>query len=134
MANDLRTGSQPSVTSLVTGIAGDLQDLLGQQLAMFRAEFESDLRKTKEAALFLAAGMGVAAVAGIMLCLMLVYLLQWATELPYWACFGIIGVGLGLVGGTMVYVGRKRFESFSPLPDQSVRALKENVQCLTNPK
>jgi hypothetical protein len=134
MANDLRTGSQPSVTSLVTGIASDLQDLLAQQLALFKAEVESDLTRTKEAALVLAGGLGVAVVAGILLCLMLVFLLQWATELPLWACYGIIGCGLALVGGTLVYVGRKRFESFNPLPDQSVRALKENVQCLTNPK
>jgi hypothetical protein len=134
MSNDLRTGSQPSVTSLVTGIAGDLQDLLTQQLALFKAEVESDLTRTKEAALVLAGGMGVAVVAGIMLSLMLVYLLQWASELPLWACLGIVGGGLALVGGTMVYVGWKRFESFNPLPVESVRALKENVQCLTNPK
>ena len=134
MANDLQTGSQPSVTSLVSGIASDLQELLAQQLALFKAEFESDLTRTKDAALVLAGGMGVAVVAGILLCLTLVHLLQWATELHLWACYAIIGGGLGLVGGTMVYVGKKRFESFNPLPDQSVRALKENVQCLTNPK
>jgi len=134
MANDLRTGTQPSVTSLVTGIASDLQDLLAQQLALFKAEVESDLTRTKEALLVLAGGMSVAMVAGIMLCLMLVHLLQWASELPLWACYGIIGGGLALVGGTLVYVGRKRFESFNPMPVESVRALKENVQCLTNPK
>ena len=134
MANDLRTGQETSLTSLVTGIASDLQDLLAQQLALFKAEVESDLTRTKEAALVLAGGLGVAVIGGGLLCLMLVHLLQWATALPLWACYGIIGGGFALVGATLVYVGRKRFESFYPLPDQSVKALKENVQCLTNPK
>jgi len=34
----------------------------------------------------------------------------------------------------LFYAGKKRLDSFNPLPDQSVQALKENVQCLTNLK
>lgn len=134
MATDLRNGPQPGVTALVTGIVHDVQELLAQQLALFKHEIESDFARTKEAAISLFVGLGIALVGSALLFLMLVHLLQWATELPLWACYGLVGGGLAVLGGALFYLGKKKFEAFNPLPDESVRALKENVQCLTNPK
>jgi len=134
MANDLRTDFEPSMSSLVSGIISDVQDLLKQQLVLFQKEIQSDLRKTREAALSMLLGAGVAAIAAVLLAFTVVYLLEWATRLPLWGCFGIVGLGLAIVGGVLTYGGLKKFESFNPLPDESAQALKENVQCLMNPK
>jgi hypothetical protein len=122
------------VTSLVTGIVSDVQELLGQQLALFKRELESDLSKTRDAALTLLVGLGIAGVGAGMLFLMLVHLLHWATDIPLWGCHGLVGGGLALVGGALFYAGKKKFDTFNPLPDESVHALKENVQCLMKPK
>jgi hypothetical protein len=134
MANDLRTGPEPSVTALVTGIVNDIQDLLVQQLNLFKAEIQSDLVKSREAAIPMFIGLGISTVGAGLLFLMLVHLLQWVTEWPLWACHGLIGGGLAVVGGALFFAGKKKFESFNPLPAESVQALKENVRCLMNPK
>jgi hypothetical protein len=136
MANDTRTGPDTSLTSLVTGIIKDAQELLKQELMLFRQEVKSDVRKTREAAILLGAGMGTLVISGIILCLMLSYLLNWAfpSALPLWVCDGIIGGLLLLGGGGLVYAGWKKLASFNPLPDQSIGALRENVRWIMNPR
>jgi hypothetical protein len=46
----------------------------------------------------------------------------------------LVGLGVMLMIGTglaLFYGGMKKFESFNPLPDRTLDALKENVQSLT---
>jgi hypothetical protein len=132
---DLQTthdpGTNRSVAPLLTGIVKDIQDLLKQNLALFKVEVRDDFRKTREAVAALGVGAALAAVGGLHLTLMLVFLLALIPGIPLWVCFGIVGavfVGFGLA---LVVRGKKKFESFNPLPDESAEALKENVQCLT---
>jgi ligand-binding sensor domain-containing protein len=66
--------------------------------------------------------------------MMLVYLLSWATTIPLWVCFGLVGACLAILSASLVYAGKKKFDSFNPLPAESAQALKENVQCLVNAK
>jgi hypothetical protein len=136
MANEVHTGADASLTSLVTGIVHDAQELLKQELALFRQEVKGDVRKTKEAAVLLGAGIGTLVLSGIFICQMLAYLLNWAfpNALPLWICEGIMGGLLLLVGGGLFYIGRSKLISFNPLPDQTVGALKENVRWIMNPR
>jgi len=121
--------------SLVRGIVDDAQHLMKQQLALFQAEVKEDLRKTKEAVMSMAAGVALAAVGGILLCVMLVHLLHWAfpDTLPLWSCYLIVGGVLAALGGGLAYAGVRRMASFNPLPDESVQALKENIQWIAKP-
>lgn len=134
MATDFRTDSEPSMTRLVSGIVSDVQDLLTQQLALFRHEVEGDFKRSKQAALPLLLGVGIGLMGVALLGFMLVYLLNWATELPLWGCFGLVGGGLAGVGVALYQAGLKQFGTFNPLPDESAQALKENIQCLMKPK
>lgn len=135
MANEVIHGSEPSVTGLVTGILTDAQELIKQQLALFRAELQADLQKTKEIALSLVIGLSILFLGGILLSIMLALLLNWIwPPLPVWACFGLIGALLIGAGAAFCYAGKKTMDSFNPLPDQSVEALKENVQWITKPR
>lgn len=137
MANEVQTGAeQPSLTSLVSGIVQDVQDLIKQQLSFTQREIQEDLRRSKEAVIPLLVGLGVILMGVGLLSVMLVHLLHWTTDgrLPLWGCYAIVGVLLAAAGGVLFFVGKKQFESFNPLPDKSVEALKENVQWLTHPK
>jgi len=108
MLNDLGTGTSPSITGLVSGIVNDAQELIKQQMTLFRHELQVDIRKTKEGVLSLGIGLGVAALGGLMLVFMLVHLLQsLAPELPLWGCYGIVGGMLIAVGGILCYAGKK---------------------------
>jgi hypothetical protein len=132
MANDLHTISDASVTALVTGIIDDAQDLFKQQVALLKHEIKDEIQQTKEAARSLAWGLGLAVIGGLLLCLMLPILLNWAVPaLPLWACFGIVGALFAAAGGGMLYVGIHKLETVHPIPEQSVEALKDNLQLTT---
>ncbi|QDU29688.1 hypothetical protein ETAA8_48030 [Anatilimnocola aggregata] len=131
-ANSLpESNSAPSMTHLVSGIITDAQDLMKQQLALFRTEVKEDVRKTKQAVISLVTGLALVSVGGTLLSFMLVYALQATTELPLWGCFGAVGGLLAAGGGLVFYGALRKFNEFNPLPDESARALKENVQWIT---
>jgi uncharacterized membrane protein YqjE len=132
--NDIQTTANPSMSSLVTGIISDVEELVKQQLTLFRSEVEKDVRKTKAAAIPLGLGVWCVLLGIAALCQMLVYLLQGATAIPLWGCYGLVGLVSAVVGGILTYVGMTKLESFNPLREESANALKENVQCLMNPK
>jgi hypothetical protein len=134
MATDLHTAAEPNVTRLITGIIGDIQELLQQQLALFRHEVQADFQRTRQAALVLGVGAGLGLLGLGLLFFMLVFLLHEAAGLPLWGSFGLVGGGLLIAGAVLVLVGKQQFSAFNPLPDESAQALKENIQCLTDPQ
>jgi uncharacterized membrane protein YqjE len=136
MAIDLQSPSseQQSLTSLLRGIVSDAQELFRQQMALFRTELLAEGRKAGEIMLALAMGLAVLGIGVLMLCWALAFLLNWAFSWPQWAGFLLLGAIFGLLGGVLVYVGRERFRSFSPLPEQSAEALRENLEWKTKPR
>jgi len=135
MATDLHNDQSPSVTSLVSGIVNDAQDLLKQQFELLKAEVRDDMRKVRDAGEIMGLGAGLGLMGGILLTLMLVYLLNWAVPgIPLWGCFGIVG-GVFLAGAVAAYLtGKRMLDNVNPLPDKTAEALKENVQWITQPK
>jgi hypothetical protein len=133
---------QGSFTSLVKGIVNDVGDLIKQEFRFARTELRTDLRRTGEASKFLVIGIFVALLGLGVLILMLVHLLHWLTSpayadpagLPLWACHAIVGGLLAGSGTVLILVGKKKFDSFNPLPDQTAQTLKENLEWITNSK
>jgi len=142
MATEVQNPCEPSVTSLVSGIVTDVQDLVKQQFQLSRREIEEDLRKGTEAASIFAWGAGFLLLGAIPLCLMLVYLIHWAesppgtdpASFPLWACHGVVGTVLLVIGGVLMGVARQKMKSVNPLQNPATEALQENVQWLTTPK
>ena len=140
--NEARTAAEPSTTGLLGGIISDFGDLIKQEIRFAKAEFKSDFTKTREAATALGIGVGVASLSGLLLLWMLVHLLHWLTSpagtdlatLPLWACFGIVGLVFGVIGGALIMSGIHKFQSNNPLPDQTAQTIKENVQWIANSK
>jgi hypothetical protein len=133
---------QQSVATLVSGIVTDVQDLIKQQLQLTRKEIEADFRKTREAASLLVIGLGVLFFGGFAFCLMLAHLIHFLAvpsgvvrdpaTIPLWACHGIVAAVFLVVGGGMSFAGKKKFDSFNPLPDESAQVLKENIEWIAN--
>jgi len=131
-----------SFTSLVKGIVNDVGDLIKQEFRFAQAELKTDLRRTGQASLFLIVG-AVTAFLGLgVLFLMLVHLLHWLTSpagldtagLPLWACHAIVGFLVAGTGAILLLVGKKKFDSFNPLPDETAQSIKENLEWITNSK
>jgi hypothetical protein len=135
MAIDLESPPGLSMTGLVKDIIDDAQELIRQQLQLFRQEIRADIRKAREAAMFLAIGVGITAIGGLLLLLMLPLLLNsLVPTIPLWGCYGIIGGVAAAIGAGLLFAGVKQIESVTPLSDQSAVALKENLQWMTPPK
>jgi len=135
MATDLKSTQDPSVTALVTGIISDAEDLFKQQFELLKTELREDVRKSKEAGFVLGLGAWLGLIGAILLVLMLVYLTQWLEPAwPLWVCYGVWGVVIFVAGALLFWAGKLKFDSFTPLPEKSAQALKENVQWLTNKK
>lgn len=121
-----------SLTELASGILTDIQQLVKQQMNLFRAEFSQDLRRTRQVAQCFGIGIFLMLFSAVMLVVAGVHLLEHLSGWPAWACWAIVG-GVSLVCGLVaLIVGSRILSSYNPLPDKSFTALQENVSCLTN--
>jgi hypothetical protein len=122
------SNSEPSLAQLLTGIVNDAKELLRQELALAKHEIREDLRRTKAAMLSLGIGIGVAAIGGLLLILMLVHLLNALAGLPLWACYGIVGGLFLIIGGVLLLIAKSTIARIDVVPQQTVETMKENVQ------
>jgi hypothetical protein len=71
-----RVPREPTVAQLLTGLMQDAQTLLRQEVALATHELRRELRTTRRAVMSLGIGIGLAAIGGWLLILMLVHLLH----------------------------------------------------------
>ena len=126
--NETSSHAEPSLAQLLTGIATDAKELVRQELALAKHEIREDLRKTTTAMLSLGLGVGVAAIGGLLLILMLVHLLHALAGLPLWACYGIVGGLFLIMGGVLFLIAKHTIARIDVVPPQTVETMKENVQ------
>jgi hypothetical protein len=140
MATEVKNGA--SITELVQGIVADVGDLVRQEVRFARKEITSDLRKMRVAAAYLIFGGAAALVGLIVLSLSAGHLLHWLSlpadhvemtaRLPLWAAHGIVSLVLLAIGSALSWVGCQKWESFNPLPEQTIETVQENVAWMTN--
>jgi protein-S-isoprenylcysteine O-methyltransferase Ste14 len=128
--DQMQTENAPSMSSLVTGIINDAQQLMRQELALARREVQAELTKARTAAVAFGIGAAVGALAAVLLSFFLVYLLTWATGLPEWVWFLIVGVLFAAAAGWLFLAAKSKVEQISLVPRQTVETMKENVQWL----
>ena len=134
MANDFPGATEPSMASMVGGIVNDAQTLIKQEMALAKREVTDELHKARDAAIALSIGVGLTAVGSLLLSLMLVYLLRWASSerLTLWACYGIVGAALMVVGGGLLFLGKRRAGAVHLMPEQTMATMKDNVEWIKN--
>jgi len=135
MATQVQSGSDVSVTSLVSGIVTDAQELMKQQFALFKAEVKEDMRKTSEATTSLIIGLTATLVGTIVLSFAAAHLLSWAwPDVHIWVWYAVVGGVVTAVGAGLAFAAYQKFRSFNPLPDETAQALKENLEWKTKPR
>jgi hypothetical protein len=134
MATNLQTSSDESVPSLLSGIVHDAQELIKQQVELFKTEVRADIRKAKEASASLALGLGLLLLSTLLCCLTLVYILNQLVELPLWGSYLIVTAVVAIPGAILALIGWNKFHSFTPLPEKSAQALKETLEWQTKSK
>jgi hypothetical protein len=102
--------------------------LMLQELALAKYELYEEARKTKTALASLGAGIGIAAIGGLLLIIMLIHLLRELTEWPLWTCYGIVGGICAISGIALLYRGKLQISQIDIVPQQTVETMKENVR------
>jgi len=131
MPDDIPTGAAPSMASLVGGLIEDTQQLIRQEMALARHEFQVEWNKTKAGILFLGAAVIFLAQVGLLFGFTLVEVLRHFV-LPdhLWACYVIVTGFFGLCGGLLLFAAKSKLEQVHVVPQQSAESLRQDVQAV----
>jgi len=127
----LETERDPSLTQLVTGIIGDTEELLKQQLKLVKVEVKNDVQGYITAAIPMVIGAIGMLIASIVLAFAAAHALVaiWPS-LPLWGAYAIVGGLLAVVCGAFIAWAANKFSSVKFL-DQTEAGMKENMQWKT---
>jgi drug/metabolite transporter (DMT)-like permease len=128
MLENHQVGSAAGVASMVGGILEDAQKLVRQEIALAQHEVAQAWDKGKTAAALLASALVVVNVGGVLLGIMLAKLLSQLLPNHEWACFGIVGGLVTLLGGALIYYGLHRINEVHVSLPQTAEPLREDVQ------
>jgi len=129
MITEIENHPGESTSSIMGGIVDDLRDLVKQELRLVQEEVKEDFRKARNASMYWAVGVAVLALSVVPFLFMAVHGLHAITSpagsdpasLPLWACYGIVGAVIAIVGYVMMSSGQKRFESVSDLVENQIQ-------------
>jgi hypothetical protein len=114
------------LSELLSDVTAQLQSLVRKEMELARAETKEQLSQAAKGA----AAFGVAGVVGFIAAIVLVFAAAWglAEVLPEGFAFLIVGGLLLAVAGVLFTQGRKKMAQVSPVPQQTVETVKEDVQ------
>jgi protein-S-isoprenylcysteine O-methyltransferase Ste14 len=118
----------PSVSTLISGIVGDAQELVRKEIALARQEIREEINTAKDAGIKLAIASAVLAVGGLLLVLTLAQALADLLDLPVWVGYGIVGLVLAIAGYILLSAAQKRMKEIRPVPEKTIETMKENVE------
>jgi hypothetical protein len=132
MAEARRDNVQPfpprerSIGALLSDLARDTSFLIGQEIALAKAEIAQGVANLGTGAGLLAAGALVAFVGVIFLCLAAVYALT--LVLPNWAAAVIVGGVVLVLGAGLALVGKRKLSGDKLMPRRTLRSLKDDAE------
>jgi len=127
-----RLSMDESIGELVSQLTTDVGTLTRQELALAKAELQTEAKKAGKGAGML----GGAAFAGWMMALFLSLTVMWALDKAMdliWAALIVAGIW-AVVAAVLAMAGRKELHQVSPKPDQTVESLKEDAKWLKTQK
>lgn len=117
-----------SLSTLLSGIVGDAQELVRKEIALARQEVREEISAAKDAGTALAISGAVLAIGGLFLLITLALGLADLFNWPAWAGFGLVGVVCAIVGAVLLSSGRQRLKQVHPVPERTVETMKENIE------
>ena len=110
IAEPFRPEPRESISSLIGELLGDAQQLIRQEVALVRIDFQEAFSHHKVALRRLTAAMVTSLLGCFWLSLCLVYLLNETAGFSLWQSFGSVGVGMMISGRLLFHRELKRKE------------------------
>ena len=117
-----------SMSTLISGIVGDAQELVRQEIALARQEIREEIGNAKDAGIKFAIAAGVLAIGGLLLVLTIAQGLADLLNWPTWAGYGLVGLVLAVGGYFLLSSAQKQLKEVKPVPEKTVETMKENVE------
>src|SRR5690606_4250109 len=115
---------------LLSNLIADAQTLARKELDLAKTEIMGEVDKVRNGAVMLGAGIGLATVGGLFLVAMVAELLVEFGGLDRWLSYLIVGAVLAVIGGIVLYVGIKRFQTVDPVPRETIDSVRKDVSWL----
>ena len=121
---DVREDSA-SLGDLFSRLTSDLTKLVRDEIQLAKVETNQTVKEAATAGV----SIGAAGLLGLMAFLLLSFAAAWglAEVLPEGVAFLIVGAAYGLVALALAAIGRQRLKMVTPVPEQTVETLKEDV-------
>lgn len=116
------------IFGLLGGLIGDARTLVRQELQLLRDEVFSEIAKFRQGVVAIGVGIGFIAMGGLFALIMLVHVLHEFVHLPLWACYGLVGVILLLIGVALLINAKHSLQNFNVMPRRTLRSIKEDAQ------
>ena len=116
------------LSELISEVTGDLTTLVRKELELAKIETKQEVSRAAKAGGMMGAAGAAAYFALLLLSLAFVFLLD--LVMPLWAAFLVMAALYGLVAGALFVQGRARAKQVSPMPEQTVESVKEDVRWL----
>ncbi len=127
----LEEPKKPSISSLVSGIFRDASDLISKEITAARLEMREEMANAKSTVVLIGVGAASLLLGGILLSFTVVYVLEEYTELTLWACYGIVGAALSVVGLAVLLAGKRRAANTNLVPTTTIENAKEDARWIT---
>jgi uncharacterized membrane protein YqjE len=115
-----------STSEIVGSVATGFGDLVAKQLQLAKLEMTDEMRKAARASSMLVA----AGLAGYLaLTMITVAAALWLDEIVHPAvAFAVVALVWAVVAAVLASVGRERFRQVDPVPQQTIKTVKEDVE------
>jgi uncharacterized membrane protein YqjE len=123
---DLPPGREPSFGELISRTTHDLSQLLRDEVELAKVEIRDEAKAAGRAG----ALMGVAGMLGFLTLALVCAAAAWALAelMPTGLAFLVVAIVVGAFAAVAFVTGRKRIETLTPVPTQTVETLEEDVQ------
>ncbi len=130
MTTDHGPPQERSLGQLFGDLTGDMSELFRKEVELARVEVKQEVGRAGKAVVPAAGAAGAAVLA----VLMLSFALAWglAAIMPTGFAFLVVGVLYGIAAAVLFPMAKTRLQAVSPVPEQTIETLKEDVQWAKN--
>lgn len=120
------TREERPLGELFSDMTSQVQDLLRKEVELAKLETRDEVAKAGKAGAVLAG----AGIAGFFAAMLISFAAAWglAEAIPTGLAFLAVGLLFAVVAGLLFVTGRKKLASFKPVPEQTIKTLRDDVE------